>query len=393
MKPWLKWLAVLAVLVGIPLVLRATILRPPPIAVKVVAAEKGLVEETVTNSRAGTVRSRHDAFLSMENAGKIAAVHRRPGDAVKTGDVLVELDDVEANAALDMARRERDTVVALVNESQAMYDNVVRELERNNGLVKSGVVSAEVVDQLRSRRDGADAQLQAAKARIAHQDATLEMAQVRLRKLRLVAPFDGVVWDPTGAPVSIVAGTAAPESPDRYIEPGEWGQPGKPVIRLIDPANLYVRAEIDEVDLARVKAGLPVRVLLDPYRGRHFPGKIARVAPVVSDAERQNRTLEIEVEFDGGLPVPDLRTGTSADVEVILDQAENVLRVPAYAVIEGKRVLVLENGRAADRPVTTGLRNWEFVEIRSGLNPGDRVILTLDKAEVKAGAEVSATAD
>ena len=185
----------------------------------------------------------------------------------------------------------------------------------------------------------------------------------------------------------------AAEAPDRYIEPGEWGQPGKPVIRLIDPANLYVRAEIDEVDLARVKAGLPVRVLLDPYRGRNFSGKIARVAPVVSDAERQNRTLEIEVEFDGGLPVADLRTGTSADVEVILDKAENVLRVPAYAVIEGKRVLVLENGRAVERPVTTGLRNWEFVEIRSGLKPGDRVILTLDKAEVKAGAEVAATAD
>src|SRR5207245_9654172 len=80
-----------------------------------------------------------------------------------------------------------------------------------------------------------------------------------------------------------------------------------------------------------------------------------------------------------------LLPGTSADVEVILRTAANVPRIPSYALLEGDRVLIFDRGRLEARKVTTGLRNWEYAEIAAGLAEGDRVVVSLDNAEVKEG--------
>jgi HlyD family secretion protein len=90
-----------------------------------------------------------------------------------------------------------------------------------------------------------------------------------------------------------------------------------------------------------------------------------------------------DLEFAGTL-LP----GTSVDVEVILDSREGVLRVPSYALIENRQVLLVRGETLVAVDVTTGLRNWEFTEIASGLAPGDRVVVSLDRAEVQEGATV-----
>jgi multidrug efflux pump subunit AcrA (membrane-fusion protein) len=110
------------------------------------------------------------------------------------------------------------------------------------------------------------------------------------------------------------------------------------------------------------------------------------VAPYVLDLETQNRTLEIEVEFDDAAFSRTLLPGTSADVEVILKAVTGVLRVPSYAILEGPKVLVLDDGVLVARPITTGLRNWEFAEVKDGLEEGVPVVVSLDRVEVKEGA-------
>jgi HlyD family secretion protein len=139
-----------------------------------------------------------------------------------------------------------------------------------------------------------------------------------------------------------------------------------------------------------VKEGLPARVTLDPYRGRVWQGVLTRVSPVVNDLKEQNRTLEVEVEMKPDPSAPQPKPGTSADVEIVLDQREGVLRVPSNAVIESKRVLVLENGKAVAKPVKIGLKNWDWSEITDGLQEGDAVITSLDRQGVKEGARVAA---
>jgi HlyD family secretion protein len=102
--------------------------------------------------------------------------------------------------------------------------------------------------------------------------------------------------------------------------------------------------------------------------------------------EEQNRTVEIEVDLVEPGAAQLLLPGTSADVEVILEAREGVLRVPASALLEGDRVLVLADGTLAERRLVVGLRNWDFIEVVSGLAPGARVVTSLDRPEVVAGA-------
>ena len=111
---------------------------------------------------------------------------------------------------------------------------------------------------------------------------------------------------------------------------------------------------------------------------------------MVEEAREANRTLAIEVDLPSHNAGPLPRPGMSADVEVVLERLYGVLRVPTSAVIDGRRVLVLEGGRAAAREVTTGLRNWDWTQIASGLRTGEVVITTLDRTGVVAGAKVRA---
>jgi HlyD family secretion protein len=156
---------------------------------------------------------------------------------------------------------------------------------------------------------------------------------------------------------------------------------------LIDPDSVFISAPMDEVDSARIQPGQPVRVTVDAYPGRTFPGRVLRIAPFVLDVEEQNRTVEIEV----GLDRPDevrLLPGTSADVEVILQARDNVTRVPTPALLEGGKVLAVDNGKLVERPVRAGVKNWDWTEVLEGLSPGDLVVTSLDSPEIKAGAEV-----
>jgi HlyD family secretion protein len=164
------------------------------------------------------------------------------------------------------------------------------------------------------------------------------------------------------------------------------------VLEVVSLNRLYVSAPLDEIDIGRVREGLPARVTLDPYRGRVWQGVVTRVSPVVNDIKEQNRTLDVEVEMTPDPSAPEPKPGTSADVEIILDQRDGVLRVPTNAIIESKSVLVIENGKAVSRDVKTGLKNWDWTEGTSGIAEGAAVITSLEKQGVKAGARVAARA-
>jgi HlyD family secretion protein len=176
----------------------------------------------------------------------------------------------------------------------------------------------------------------------------------------------------------------------RLVEPGEAVVPGQAVaeVRMLD--SLDVIAPLDERDAAEVEPGQHVRVTLDPFPGRVWHARVKRVAPVVVETRDRNRTLAVEAELVrfAGEPGGGPRPGMSADLEVVLAVRDSVLRVPTSAVIDGRRVLVVEDGRAVAREVSTGARNWDWTEVVSGLRAGERVIVTLDRAGVTAGARV-----
>ena len=136
-----------------------------------------------------------------------------------------------------------------------------------------------------------------------------------------------------------------------------------------------------------------VRITLDAFRGISFAGTLTYVSSFVATRQEQNRTLEVEAIFtDNPLPA-NLLPGLSADLEVILDARDDVLRIPTYALLEGSRVMVIKDVRLVEKPVTTGLHNWKYTEITSGLVQGEPVVVSLDRPEVTPGTRVVVTGE
>jgi len=373
---WAKRVAWIAAIVAVAVGLRLTVFRPKSIPVTVYRVAAGRVEESVTNSRAGTVKSRRRAELSSEIGGRVAELPSQKGSRVSRGAFLMRIADTDYRAQV----RVQQSAVAAARSSRTeicrQAELAERELARNRRLAAEEIVSKEILDQLESRRDVAVASCDSAGSRIRQAEAALELARANLEKTVLRAPFDGIVADVT---------TEVGE----WITPSPPGLPIPPVIVLYDDAATYVSAPMDEVDVAKVRVGQPARVTLDAYAGRSFPARVTRVAPYVLDVQEQNRTFEIEAELDDPVFARTLLPGISADVEVVLASRDDALRIPSYAVLEGGRVLVVENRRLVARPVETGLKNWQFAEVTKGLSAGDAVAASLDRAEVKEGARVS----
>jgi HlyD family secretion protein len=128
---------------------------------------------------------------------------------------------------------------------------------------------------------------------------------------------------------------------------------------------------------------------VDAYPGVVWQGVVTRVSPVVEEQKQQSRTLEVEAALPDDSSKPRVRPGMTADVEISLARLDSALRVPTMAIVEGKRVYVVERGRARTREITTGVRNWQWTEVRSGLKAGERIVTSLDRSGLEPGARVT----
>ena len=376
--PLLRRGLIAAAVVAVLAALTFSLTRPKPIAVAVAAVDSGKVETTVANTRAGSVTACRRAKLAPPLGGRIDKLLVREGDRVKAGQVLVELWNDDLSARERISVEQRGTAQAHVREACQVADNARRNAERTRALRDKGFVSEERVDQAESEAKARQAGCDSARAQVQEASARIGASRADTSRTVVKAPFDGIVAEVNG-------------EVGEYLTPSPPGIPTLPAIDLIDDSCLYVSAPIDEVDAAQLKVGMGGRISLDAYRGKHFTGKLRRIAPYVLALEKQARTVEVEVEFDGPDDIRHLLVGYSADIEVVVDVHDNVLRIPTSALMPGSRVLLLNaDGVLEERTIEAGLSNWEFTEVKSGLGRGDRVVTSLERAGVKAGARAEA---
>ena len=368
-----KWILAVVAIIALAVLLRYTVFAPEIIEVRTAAVERGLVEQTVTNTRAGTVKARLRAELSPQVGGLVVALPHREGDWVESGEVVVELDSRAQRAELASARTTVEAVGAQAEEACLAADLAEKELSRVETLHARGIASDQRLDLLRTDRDRTRAGCAAARAAVGQAESRVIAAEVQLAFTELRTPFAGTV-----AEVSTEVG--------EYVTPSPPGLPIPPVIDLLDPASIYISAPIDEVDAERILVGQAVRVTVDSRSDQTFAGTVARVAPYVLDVLEQNRTVEVEVELDDAQAMKGVLPGTSADVELILDRRDNALRIPASAVAEGGKVLILKDGLLEERTIEVGLRNWRFAEVLGGIESGVRVVVARNSPDIKAGA-------
>jgi HlyD family secretion protein len=347
--------------------------RPKPVPVLTDTVGRGTVEASVANTRAGTVEACQRTKLSTIAGGRIELLTVKEGDKVRKGQLLMRLWNDDQRAELAYARAQLATARRRVAEACTLAELAQRDLKRQEQLFQQGFISEGALDTLRAQTDARLAICATANSDIAQAQARLDLVGTASQRTVLVAPFDGTVAKIVG-------------EVGEYSTPSPPGVAMPPAIDLIDESCLYVKAPMDEVDAPKVSVGQPVRITLDALPGRGFAGKVRRIAPYVTAVEKQARTVEIEVDFDDPQSAGRLLVGYSADVEVILDLRQDVLRVPSAALLQGGRVLLLQDGRLVERPVKTGIANWEHTEITQGLQGGERIVTSLDRSGVTAGA-------
>ena len=372
-RPWLRRSLIAIVLIAAGVAAAMWLGRAKPVAVVVVEVGRGKVESSIANTRAGTVEACQRTRLSTIAGGRIELLAVKEGDRVTKGQLLMKLwnDDqlgqqAVAAAQVEMARKRE--VEACTTAAAAL-----REAERQSSLRRQEFVSIAREDAARSDASVRAAGCETARADVAQSQARLALSRIEQRRMVLVAPFAGTI--------ARIVGEVG-----EYSTPSPPGVPTPPAIDLIDDSCLVVKAPLDEVDAPRLRAGMPVRITIDALPGRSFAGRIKRIAPYVSALEKQARTVDIEATFDEPAKAGPLLVGYSADVEVILEVRDSALRVPTTALLEGSRVLLLEGDALVERKLKTGLSNWQFTEVVEGLGGGERIVTSLEREGVRAGA-------
>jgi len=349
--------------------------REDPVKVIVASAEIGRVEQTVSNTRAGTVKACRRANLSTSIGGQIAFLGVREGDTVEQGHLLVELWNEDLKAEVALAESEVGSAEAKATAACLNAEVARREADRLTRLRERGATSVDQLDKVETEALASQADCAASRSAVEVSRNKLAVARANVDKTRLVAPFPGVVAEING-------------ELNEYVTPSPPGIPTPPVVDLIDNGCFYVSAPIDEVDVGDLQAELPARITLDACGDQVFSGVVRRIAPYVLDLEKQARTVDVEVEFAEPATIGPMLAGYSADVEIILVTHENTLRVPTEAVVDDDQVFVLVDGVLEKRTITKGIANWSYTEVTDGLAAGDRVVTSVDREGVADGAEV-----
>jgi HlyD family secretion protein len=343
------------------------------VAVKPVT--RGLVERTVANTRAGTVKACRRAKLSPSIGGQIARLPVKKGDRVKEGALLLELWNNDIAAQVMLAEREVTATRSRAQSACSRAEVAARNADRLSTLLKSNVGTQERMENAVAEAAALSAECDGARSEVQVREAQLAVARASLQRTRLLAPFDGVIGEINGERYE-------------YVTPSPLGVPTPPVVDIIESGCFYVIAPIDEVDVSGIRTSMPARITMDAYGSRIFQGRVRRVSDYVLDVEKQARTVDVEVSFIHPEDFSLLLAGYSADIEVILDVRTDVVRVPTEAVMADQHVYVFNpaQGRIERRRIRSGLSNWDHTEVTDGLRLEEQVVVNIDAPDLKDGA-------
>jgi len=315
--------------------------------------------------------------MSPAAPGQVAALNVSEGAHVQAGQVLLEIWNNDRRADLRLAEAEASAFHVRAAEVCATAAGAKREADRLQKLRSRKLISEESLDSAvmdsDSRRAACDAGIAATRVSAAR----IEVAREALERTFLRAPFDGVI-----AEIDVRLG--------EYLTPSPPGIATLPAIDIINPDCIYVAAPIDEVDAPAIKTGMSACVTLDAFPDQRCGAVVRRIAPYALELEKQARTVEVEVEIQRAEHAIGLLPGFSADIEVLIEAREDVLRVPTEAIVDGNKLLVydLATTLLSAHAIEAGIANWEFTEIVAGVEPGAVVVLSTGRAGVVAGAVV-----
>jgi RND family efflux transporter MFP subunit len=344
--------------------------------VKTARVEETPFGETVTAN--GTLAAFDQSTASVKVAGRLNSIAVDLGSVVKSGQVIAQLEPndyklrvQQAQASLSQARArlglspdgEDDKVSAeqtgTVRQAKAQLDEARLNRERAVRLVEQGIVAKSDYDAAdatfkvaQSRYQDAFEEIRNRQAVLAQRRSELALARQQLADTTVHAPIDGIVQQ-------------------KRASVGEYVAAGAPLVDIVRMNPLRLQAQVPERDAATVRFGQNVRVSVEGD-GKIYLGQIRRLSPVITEQSRM-LMVEADVQNDGNL-----RPGSFAKAEIVTNDAKMAVTVPNNAIVTFagiEKVIVVQNGKALEKPITTGRRSGDWTEILAGVNVGDQVIV------------------
>ena len=370
-----KYLVIAAVVVG-----AGYWLKFAPVSVNEHLVQRGPLVAEVMGT--GTLEARVQATIGPNISDRIEQILVDQGDRVSAGQVLVRLDDDELQHQVAIAQASLEAEVAAIERIKtdklravAVFDQAQASFTRVQSLIKKKAVSQDELDRATEALAIATVGISHAEAAIAEgqkkvvaAERTLESHRSRLTDTEILAPFDGLIVK-------------------RNREPGDVVVPGSSILTLISLDELWVRAWIDETEMAKLAEGQSARVVFRSEPGKSYPGTVVRLG---KEADRETREFIVDVRV---LELAkNWAVGQRAEVFIEATSKEDVLQLPAEKILTRKGqigVFVREEGLAQWHPITTGLRSRDAVEVSDGLQTDQAVITpTSTRTKLSNGRKV-----
>jgi len=337
----------------------------------------------------GYVVARHSSDVGVKTGGRLANLKFEEGTRVRKGEIIAEIEHADIEAQLEAARRavaESETQLA---QAIAAHDEDARNVERQRALAKDGITTTANLTAAESTERVSAARVKSADAAIASSRARVKVAEEALENTNVRAPFDGVVIKKRAE----VGETVSP-----FGVQGQASREGGAIATIADLHELEVQTEVSENSFAKLKSAMPAEVTLQAFQGQVYKGRLRQIFP---SADRSKSIVEVRVsildpddhvkpEMTASVTFQEPKVSGTSEVSDHSGTSDPVILVAKKAVTEqGGQVIawIVTNGIAKKRTVTLGADRIDQVEVKSGLLPGEAVILNAP-ATVTDGALV-----
>ncbi len=329
----------------------------------------------------GYVVARRSSDVGVKTGGRLARLRFEEGTRVRRGEVIAEIEHADVDAQLEASRRAVAEAEAQLGQAVAARDEDVRNLDRQRALMQDGITTAAALTGAESTVAVSVARVRSAEAAIASSRARVKVTEEALENTNVRAPFDGVVIKKRAE----VGETVSP-----FGVAGQASREGGAIATIADLNELEVQTEVSENSVAKLASAMPAEVTLQAYQDQVYKGRLRQIFP---SADRAKAIVEVRVSIlnpDGhvkpemtasvtfqetranGSPTP------SPTPSLTPSPTPPIVLVPKRAVTEqnGQAVVWVVSGRSAMRRVVTlGPARLDQTEVRSGLVPGEAVIL------------------
>ncbi|MCI0453767.1 MAG: efflux RND transporter periplasmic adaptor subunit [Candidatus Dadabacteria bacterium] len=338
---------------------KAYVERPAVTDVTVIEVNPSQVDSYYETS--GTVKAKTISTITSRVMGTVTSINFIEGDRVSKDDVLLTIDDRDVAQRVKVAEEGYNEAVKALQTAEQNKSLLDITHKRYKNLYDEKAISEQEMDEIETKKKVASIEYERAQAMVKRAEASLLETRINHGFTKITAPITGIVTE-------------------KKIDVGSMAMPGMPLFRVDDDSSFRVEVNVDERLLERLKIGMPVFVSMDAT-GRQVIGQITEIVPAV---DPMSRTFIVKIDIEG----ESLKTGLYVRVLIAESKKETIL-VPILAIVEKGQLTgvyaVDDQGIITYRLIKTGKKYDEKIEVLSGINDGDRIIVNGIERAVDGG--------